>query len=244
MIKKFLLLFVGLPIILFGMTCAYSEQEISRSLKIILTVEKNTYVFGEPVKLLITALNIDSKPIQVSLCKAVYTICISSGKEFEEYRYSQEEEKISPAWKTLNPGEKIEICQTILFRIQQENNFLMKDYTFKREGFYTIKVIYKMGNNIERESNSVKIEVRVPKGGDSLVWEKIKSPEFAEFLQLGYVLEKAKESEVIKTLKQIIEKYPASTYTPYIKEALIKYYRTKPDKIPEEKEYLKTLQKD
>jgi len=55
---------------------------------------------------------------------------------------------------------------------------------------------------------------------------------------------KQSEDEVIRTLRQLIETYPASTYTPYIKEALIKYYRTKPDKTDEEKEYLKTLQKN
>jgi len=169
----------------------------------------------------------------------------------------------------LLPGESWKTTRILLAKYIKkktppaEMEYIM-EYIFFKPGRYYLKVKeihgvkigeskYEIGGierkenkyrNIEIESNIATIEIKEPQGNDSLVWEKIKSPEFAEFLQLGYVLEKAKESEVIKTLKQIIETYPASTYTPYIKEALIKYYRTKPDKTPEEKEYLKTLQKD
>jgi len=231
---------------LFGFLCTPVIASPYSDLKLQIKAEKENLVLGEPLLIESSIINLSDEAVNFSMGGPPEFFISKDGLSFSYYRDSEVAPIYKPTFVELKPGEIKNLGKsTVLYYVSQ----VQKKVVFDVPGEYFVKAKYyvtpsNLKDYITLESDRIKIKVIEPSGIDKKIWDMIcHNIEFVKFIHHGYA-SKQNEDEVIKTLKQIIEKYPASTYTPYIKEALIKYYRRKPDKTSEEKEYLKTLQKD
>lgn len=232
-----------------------SEKNGLSGVKMILATEKTCFIIGEPMKIIITIENVTNVPIKIWRGYEINIYILEEGK-YQKYRWRENEilEKRFPAgqgWQELFPGEKIYVESFILYRVLTKNGSFLDGYAFSEPGKYKVKAVAEhLISKTMIESNEVEIEIKNPeKKNDLLVWELIKTSEFAKFIHFGKYWDtrnpaetRKRINEIIEVLKTIIEQYPTSTYTPYIKEALIKYYKSKPDKTSEEKEYLQKVE--
>jgi|GEM_PF-1809097 hypothetical protein len=218
--------------------------------KIILNidVEKSDFILGEPVKIKILLTNKMDVPLKyynayLDPANDLLKILISKdNKIFKQYYGGWGMRDVY--YQTVNllqPGNvAVKELQIIYNARTNKTNCIEEGYVFSECGKYYIKAVLNIFRTL-LESQTVVIDINEPTGINATVWALIKEKEFAKFLSDGSINTKR---EIIETCMDVLKHYRDSIYTPYIKEALIKYYRTKPDKTPEEKEYLKTLQKD
>jgi len=215
-------------------------------LKLEIKAEKENLILGEPLLLEANIVNLSEKSIKFKMGGPPEIFVSKDGSFFLQYRSTSVTPIYRPTLATLNPGESKNLGKSKVFYYEFEPPGRI---IFDSPGEYFVKAKYYITledtkTYITLESRTICIKIANPEGMDKKVWGLIHNIEFAKFLQHSYA-EPAKEKEVIKTLKEIIEAYPASTYVPYIKEALIMHYRKKgQNRSPEEIDYLRTLEKD
>jgi len=215
-------------------------------LKLQIKADKENLVLGEPLILDANIVNLSDTPVKFIMGGPPEIFVSKDGLSFLQYRDSNIVAAYEPVLVELRPNEIKNLGKSkVLYYISETREKIIFDVPceyFVKAKYYVTP--HNTKQHITLESSVVKIKVVEPVGSDRKVWNIIASDiEFVRFIHHGYT-SKQSEDEVIRTLKQIIETYPTSTYTPYIKEALIKYYRTKRNMTDEEKEYLKTLQKN
>ncbi len=101
------------------------------------------------------------------------------------------------------------------------------EYAFPEPGVYFVKGLSYVGENaVPIESKPIKILVREPEGIDLEVWKQIKgNAEIALLMQSGgfNTGKEEEKQELIEQVEQIIERYPDSIYSSYLKPNLEKY---------------------
>lgn len=107
------------------------------------------------------------------------------------------------------------------------------EYALPKPGVYFIKGLSYVGENATPiESESVQITIGEPVGDDLVVWNQIKgNREIALLMQVGE-FDTGKDEEkakLVRQVEQILEQYPNSVYSSYLKKNLEKF------KLSEEK---------
>jgi hypothetical protein len=105
---------------------------------------------------------------------------------------------------------------------------ILTDYAFPEAGIYLVKVTSCLldklkGCSIPVESNVIEITFEEPTGEDLQVWNQIKgNREIALLMQRGAfsIDHDADKAKLVNEVEQIIEKYPNSTYSAYLKPSL------------------------
>jgi hypothetical protein len=121
-------------------------------------------------------------------------------------------------------------------RADSQDNKILTDLVFPETGVYNVKAVsyYQTLDNyrdlqkpsIEIESEPIEITITEPKGEDLEVWNQIKgNRDIAVLMQSNHLFtsdldEKAK---LVNQVEQIIERYPNSTYSAYLKPSLEKF---------------------
>lgn len=205
---------------------------------------KETYILGEPVTFQFEFTNKGSEPVSI-VANGIDagTLRVFAAGENGEFK------KISGygwglGWAhfiNLEPGQshKFEEASVLwngkpdvshLSKYAQEQELkgkILTDYIFQEPGVYLVKAITSINKGTaEIESRPIQISVSAPLGDDLKIWNQVKgNRDIALLLQAGtFSVDNADEkAKLIKKVEQIIEKYPNSFYTGYLKPNLEKF---------------------
>lgn len=237
------------------------------------TPDKNRILLGEPLNLGFEFFNEGPNDVRIpkgGVMTGNIEIFVSrKGEGFRKYFRSDWGRK-SEQVMTLAMNEKYEVenaMATVLWngkpdyshlnpeaakRIKEKDNRLLTDYAFPSAGTYLVKAtscLMTESNecSIPIESVPVEIEVSEPVGEDLEVWNQIRgNREIAMLIQKGlFTSDKdVDKKQNILVVEQIIQRFPNSVYSSYLKTNLEKsrvtetkrnefYKRLKPPPNPE-----------
>lgn len=116
-------------------------------------------------------------------------------------------------------------------RADAQDKRILTDYAFPNAGIYLVKVVSCLFDETNRcsipvESKPVEIKVAEPTGDDLEVWNQIKGNRaIAMLIQRGsfYKEKEAEKEQVINQVEQVVQSYPNSVYSSYLKPNLEKY---------------------
>jgi hypothetical protein len=116
-------------------------------------------------------------------------------------------------------------------KADESDNRVLTDYVFPEVGVYLVKSTSCLLDNLKKcsiyvESNVIEITVKEPTGDDLEVWNQIKgNREIALLMQRGeFQTENSDEkTKLVSEVEQIIERYPNSIYSNYLKPNLAKF---------------------
>lgn len=116
-------------------------------------------------------------------------------------------------------------------RADQQDNQILTDYAFPDEGTYLVKAAFclmseQKGCSIPIESEPTEIYVKPPINEDLEVWNSIKGKrEIALLMQLGDfgTSDDQKKSRLITEVERILQQFPTSVYSRYLKPNLEKF---------------------
>jgi hypothetical protein len=239
------IIIIGICVVIMGYFISASQFTYGHSedLSFLLSgkTEKGVYILGEPVKLGFEIKNIGNNKINVPEkgfdngalklfiadkkldFKEVYgynwgLLCIFNNISLEIGKTHQYDEGVI-LW-----NGKIDMSNfSESSRAEYAKTNLLTDYIFENPGEYFIKGVL-ISNKIE--SIPFKIEVLEPQGVDLQVWNKIKgNKQIAILLQSGELTTDNSEEKlkVVSEVESIVQNYPSSTYTTYLKPSLDKF---------------------
>lgn len=210
-----------------------SDQELAVQPwpRVVLSSPNEEYVLGEPVLLTVNVTNVSKNNIEaweifVEGCEPEIRISISrDGVGFEPCQigilptvYREREIKI------LRPRKSWRYDLRLVYRREASNKL-----AFGEPGQYWVKARYPLMlgefRPVKREdidSNVLKIHVNEPKEIDATVWQKIRSPEYVHFLQVGWPPH-GEDHVPMKVLK-LLRTISTSSYHPALRDGLEKYY--------------------
>lgn len=207
-------------------------------------VNKETYILGEPIKIGFeftneaeTPILIPSGGVEVGSLKIFIT-----NKESEYKRY------VGAGWGrklgfpiTLEPRKSHKYQEFVILWSNKPDvsglseyaakrvleGKITTDYAFPKLGVYFIKGLSYVGENATPiESEPIQIVINEPVGDDLKVWEQIKgNREIALLMQTGeFDTNKEEEkTQLISKVEQILEQYPNSIYSSYLRPNLEKF---------------------
>ncbi|MGI8788057.1 MAG: hypothetical protein ACR2HG_09885 [Pyrinomonadaceae bacterium] len=116
-------------------------------------------------------------------------------------------------------------------RADKQDNRILTDYAFPDAGTYLVKATSCLidelkGCSVPIESKPIEIKVSEPVGEDLEVWNQIKGNRGLAMLMQKGEFDTGKEAEkqqLTNGVEQILEKYPNSIYSSYLKPNLEKY---------------------
>jgi hypothetical protein len=223
-----------------------ATQTITESSELLLKaqVNKETFVLGEPISVEFEISNKGEIPVKVHSggVETGYLKIFIAGSdgEYKEYVGSGWGVKMGRMFN-LAPGESHKYKQaSILWHGRIDVSGLSEqaakeklkgkvttEYAFPKPGVYFIKgVSHFSENSTPIESEPVQIVINEPIGDDLKVWNQFRgNREIAILMQKGdFDTGKDEEkAELISQVEQIIEKYPNSTYSGYLKQNLTKF---------------------
>jgi len=211
--------------------CFADWAKDDKNLDLRISTAKDTFIVGEPVQVIVTMHNKGNIPAEVYPRKDCFCLHFSSdNKEFSVF--DKYDRTITPEYEIplpkilprINPNDTL----TMDWKFFVLYNHKTKNLVFPKAGTYYIKVHYGFC-----ESNILPIRIVDLTGIDKTVFEKYDMVRIAELIQNPDYFYTYKTIN-IDELKEILAEYPQSTYSPWIKEALINYLQKKPNKKVEE----------
>jgi hypothetical protein len=202
-------------------------QSTAAQLRLSLVSPKRQYVLGEPVKLQVTLVNTSAAPLELLglLAPRFGSLILGisdDNKTFKSYS--------GPGWGVadtyakptqLQAGQQIGQEFTVLWNhpIPGARDYLAGDFAFPEAITYWLRV--QLSDQVPvGPSNIVQISVGNPTGDDAAIWETMKAdPKIAYYMQTPRTdIEPSYKSQ----LEALRNKYPNSSYAPYLREALEK----------------------
>ena len=205
---------------------------------------KEVFVLGEPITVGFeifnkgeTAVEVHKGGVETGFLKVFIAEQDGEYKQYNGYGWGRILGRMSDLLpKQSQKYKEIEILYQGKIEVSHLNERAAKDklkgkitteYAFPEPGVYFIKGLSYFGKNgTPIESEPVKVVVKEPVGEDLEVWNQIKgNAEIALLLQNdGFNTGKDTEKEsLINQVEQIIEKYPNSIYSGYLKLNLEEY---------------------
>lgn len=239
-ISIFIALFSGVFLSAIGLTI---NNEKIQGLSFKAKANKEVYVLGEPIKVDFEFINqsdnsmiIPSRGVEVGSLKVFIA---DQGGEYKEY-FASGWGRLRGARKTLEPKQSHKYEATILWngvpRVSHLNESAAKrvlegkittEYALPEPGAYFIKGVSTFGENMTKiESEPVQVVINEPVGDDLKVWNRIKgNREIAYLLQKdSFDTDKDEEkTKLIREVEQIVQTYPNSVYSDYLKPKLEKF---------------------
>lgn len=249
----------GLAILLVILTASFvlskqngAEAESLGGLSFNLTSDSESYTLGKMVTLKMEVANASGKPVlvrgQANVANGRVRIFISrNGVNFKEYS--------GPGWglhdelvvrdQHLQPSQAYESIATILYSVGEDTSHLNPTaaarisarmvetgYVFGQPGVYWVKaMLYDSKFDSSKESNTIQILVREPRGGDLKIWGALKNnPKYGYFIQTGespYPLSDPRTDELVTALEEIAASHPDSDHKQDIDRSLLKFKSTK-----------------
>lgn len=207
-------------------------------------VEKETFVLGEPIAVGFeiynkgkTSISVHRGGVETGFLKVFIAGQDGEYKLYDGYGWG----RILGRMFNLPPGESQKYKEaTILYQGKIEVSHLNEraaeeklkgkittEYALPEPGVYFIKGLSYFGEKATPiESEPIKVVIKEPVGEDLEVWNQIKgNAEIALLMQNdGFNTGKEAEKEsLINQVEQIIEKYPTSIYSGYLKPNLAVY---------------------
>jgi hypothetical protein len=218
-----------------------------------LTSNKTDYLPGEMVHLTfrITPRSHSAlAPMDLSVNDGSLSVFIARGGEYLQYRGISWAVKNASRLKliTLQPGEASEATATLLYNDAPTISHLNPLYARQQmagripdacplsiSGMYLLKAVYESPLSRDRlESLPLTIFVREPSGGESAVWNILRSdPDLLCLIQEGILPHssaRADEDRAISLLDRALSTYGSEVYGAQIRPALEKFRRTVRDK--------------
>lgn len=228
-----LLIFVSFSVISYTQNNDATAQGLSFKGK----SNKETYLLGESVKVEFEFINKDETPIIVSKfgvdSGGLKIFIANENGEYNEYMASTWGRQTG-ALLSLKPTQSHKFEEvTILWKS------IAKPYAFSEPGIYFIKGVSYIGEDATSiESEPIQIVVNEPIGDDLEVWNRIKGNRQIAYLmhndefntsQLGdkFDINKNEDKDKLaEQVKRIVEKYPNSLYSEYLKRSIEKYKKS------------------
>ena len=222
-------------------------QSPASQLSFTIMAEKAKLLVGEPLKLTMQVRNETKDALQLwfSLsfgCAHDLSVGISSdgGKTFQPYTsmamLNAQEKLCVPAPFTLKPGEERKGEEFISFHVASFDpaTKVEGDFAFPKAGKYQIKMtLTPRPLPGVLESNIIEVEVVEPEGKDKEALAFIVDNQLKPFLTPEAELFPVTD-ETVQKLQEFLEKFPESTYAPYVRLGLEAICKVSREEFPEE----------
>ncbi len=200
--------------------------------------QKQRFLVGEPIQLRLTLHNVSKEPQTgtFSLQFRAATLHVFIAKERDAFTlYMPQSLRIASRADivhtliTLQPGEKLEEIEFVSFDVNA-NDFAMPTvghYQLKAVHFFAIPDLSKTV-----ESNVIAVEVVEPEGKDKEALQFIVDNKFKPFLTPEAGSFRVENETVVQLKAFVEEKFPDSTYAPYVKLGLEAICKTQRERLP------------
>lgn len=212
-----------------GQTATQPQMQPPIGITSQLNSNQDVYLLGEPVALTLHLLNQTSSPVHIhkALDVSFGQVWLEVTDEDGVYRryvgpgFGTKDSLISLG--TLEPGEQISTSFTALYNNASKlPEKLPTIYAFNKPGVYLLRVeLINILPDQRFVSDPIQITVVTPQGGNATVWKLLQTEESAYFLHTGFPRE---DTHIVKEFEQISTRYPNTTYTPYMRASLDKFY--------------------
>ncbi len=224
-----------------------------------MTANKDSYILGEPIRLIGEYINNTNKDVLIHLGK---TTVVAIAKEGEDYKWFD----AAPTDCSISNGFSLKANQTYttpykpftprngLFLLNaigpEPHSYTVRTervepvYAFQEVGVYYAKygaelIIDKKTTKTESIiTEPVKITITEPTGNDLEVWKIIGGEDrqmFADLMRSGSyndnIKDEAKKTASINQVEQILIDYPNSTYSTYLRDGLDNFKRFEAEKL-------------
>lgn len=234
--------FIGLVVLLSVGTHA-TDALNNGGLSFTVSTDKKEYILGEPVKCTFDYKNLGKDPVRIfggGVDTGAFDVMIAGpDNEFKEFYVGIWGLKVGRSLDVA-PNQTVSYSAIVLWHgakdVSHLSDYAAKlalegivatAYAFPAPGIYKIKGVsstVREGTPIETEP--IEIVVSGPVGEDLQVWNRIKDDRQIALLLQGGGFDVYKDSEAkpsIDKIEQIIEQFPDSTYTQYLRSNLEKY---------------------
>lgn len=200
--------------------------------------EKKQFLLGEPIRLQLALRNISQDPqtgtfylefgtntLHVFIAKGESTFALYMPKSLKIAQ--RQDIVLSPI--TLQPQEKREVVEFVSFDVNSD------DFALPTAGRYRLKALHFFAIpdlNKAVESNVIEVEVVEPEGKDKEALQFIVDNKFKPFLTPEAGLFRVENETVVQLKAFVEEKFPDSTYAPYVKLGLEAICKTQRERLP------------
>jgi hypothetical protein len=228
---------LALSLISLSMASLTNSQTTTSDILLTGKTNKDKFLFGEPVKLSFDITNTGSSPLKVSKggfdvgnfkvyiadktleYRQVFGFDWGNRCTFETVNLEPNQKHQYEASNILWNGKRDGSHFSPLANAEYAKERLVTDYIFENTGEHFIK-----GITLDKiESKPIKITIEEPKGEDLEIWNQIKGNKEIAFLMQSNQLNTSDSNEkakLVNQVEQIIERYPNSTYSAYLKPSL------------------------
>lgn len=200
--------------------------------------QKQRFLIGEPIQLRLTLRNLSKEPqtgtFNIKFGSATLHVFIAKkGDAFTLYMPQSlriaNRADIGHALITLQPGKKLEEIEFVSFDVNA-NDFAMPTvghYQLKARHFFAMPDLSKTV-----ESNVIEVEVVEPQGKDKEALQFIVDNKFKPFLTPEAKSFHVENETVVQLQAFAEEKFPDSTYAPYVKLGIEAICKTQRERLP------------